>query len=111
MLQDPILRWAQERRRPVSFSAVPEVAAPVDWEKKTNQDRNPHRRYPTTEEKGTVTSTAVANAGEGSSSGEVVGDVVLQINKIARFCRTHLVPIASAYLSPYTRQSCLLDKK
>ena len=68
MLQDPILRWAQERRCPVSFSAVPEVAAvaAADWEKKMNQDRNPHRRYPATEEKGTVTSTAAANAaGEG----------------------------------------------
>jgi hypothetical protein len=62
MLQDPILRRAQERRRPVSFSVVPKVAA-VDQNK--NQDRNPHDRYPVTEEKGTVTSTAVAYAGGG----------------------------------------------
>jgi hypothetical protein len=49
---------------PSQFSVVPEVVAALDQEKK-NQDRNPHRRYPTREETGTVTSTAVANAGGG----------------------------------------------
>jgi len=65
------------------------------------------------QEKGTVKSTAVANAGRGagSSSSEVVGDNVVPQNEISQFCRTHLVPIASAYLSPYVRESCSLDKK
>ena len=58
-------------------------------------------------------STAVANAGRGggSSSGEVVGDNVVLQNEIPQFCRTHLVPVASTYLSPYVRESCSLDKK
>jgi hypothetical protein len=106
MLQDPILRRAQEQRRPISFSIVPKVAV-ADGGRKKNQERDPHRRYPATEEKGTVTSTAVANAGGGggSSSSKVMGDnVVLQNNEIARFCGTHLVPVASAYLSPYVRE-------
>jgi hypothetical protein len=65
------------------------------------------------EEKGTVTSTALANAGGGggSSSSEVVADNVVPQNKIAWFCRTHLVPVASASLSLYVRENRSLHKK
>jgi hypothetical protein len=64
-----------------------------------------------TEEKEAMMSTAVANAGggRGSKSGKWSA-IVVQQNKIVRFSRTHPVPIASAYLSPYMRESNSLDK-